>query len=201
MSIFKKLFSSKILNDANETQRIVYIALMTSLTVICNMFFEFKLAETQFSLTIFFSAMSGMIIGPIGGFVASFLGDLVGFLVNSGGFAYLPWIGLCMGITAFISGITMNCFNFKSKFAIYFKIGIICVLTFFICTIAINTTAFWIVYNGKKVPYFAYLVTRLFVQGQIYNSIVNYFLLFISYPVILQITKTLLKEKNLKSKK
>ena len=195
MSIFKKLFSSKILNDANETQRIVYIALMTSLTVICNMFFEFKLAETQFSLTIFFSAMSGMIIGPIGGFVASFLGDLVGFLVNSGGFAYLPWIGLCMGITAFISGITMNCFNFKSKFAIYFKIGIICVLTFFICTIAINTTAFWIVYNGKKVPYFAYLVTRLFVQGQIYNSIVNYFLLFVSYPVILQITKTLLKEK------
>ena len=195
MSIFKKLFSSKILDDANETQRIVYIALMTSLTVICNMFFEFKLAETQFSLTIFFSAMSGMIIGPIGGFVASFLGDLVGFLVNSGGFAYLPWIGLCMGITAFISGITMNCFNFKSKFAIYFKIGIICVLTFFICTIAINTTAFWIVYNGKKVPYFAYLVTRLFVQGQIYNSIVNYFLLFVSYPVILQITKTLLKEK------
>ena len=195
MSIFKKLFSSKILNDANETQRIVYIALMTSLTVICNMFFEFKLAETQFSLTIFFSAMSGMIIGPIGGFVASFLGDLVGFLVNSGGFAYLPWIGLCMGITAFISGITMNCFNFKSKFAIYFKLGIVCVLTFFICTIAINTTAFWIVYNGKKVPYFAYLVTRLFVQGQIYNSIVNYFLLFVSYPVILQITKTLLKEK------
>lgn len=195
MSIFKKLFSSKILNDANETQRIVYIALMTSLTVICNMFFEFKLAETQFSLTIFFSAMSGMIIGPIGGFIASFLGDLVGFLVNSGGFAYLPWIGLCMGITAFIAGITMNCFNFKSKFAIYFKLGIVCVLTFFICTIAINTTAFWIVYNGKKVPYFAYLVTRLFVQGQIYNSIVNYFLLFVSYPVILQITKTLLKEK------
>lgn len=184
---FKKLFSSEIMQDSTHTQKLAYVALMTALTVICNMFFEFKLADTQFSLTIFFSALTGMVIGPLYGFVSCFLGDLVGFLYNSGGFAYMPWIGLSMGLVAFISGIIMNEINLKNKFAIYLKIAIVCLLTFVLCTIAINTTAFWIIFNTKKVPFTAYLVTRLFVQGQIWNSLVNYALLFVSYPVIIRV--------------
>ena len=184
---FKKLFSSEIMQDSTHTQKLAYVALMTALTVICNMFFEFKLADTQFSLTIFFSALTGMVIGPLYGFVSCFLGDLVGFLYNSGGFAYMPWIGLSMGLVAFISGIIMNEINLKNKFAIYLKIAIVCLLTFVLCTIAINTTAFWIIFNTKKVPFTAYLVTRLFVQGQIWNSLVNYALLFVSYPVIVRV--------------
>ncbi len=196
MSIFKKLFSSELLDEATKTQRIVYIALMTALTVICNIFFEFKFADTQFSLTIFFSALTGVIIGPTGGLVACFIGDLVGFLCNSGGFMYMPWIGLSMGLTAFISGLIMNVFNFKNKFAVYLKIAIISLSTFLLCTVLINTTAFWILYNNKKVLYFAYLTTRLFVQGQIFNSLLNYALLFICYPVILRIKNTLILKKS-----
>ena len=195
MSKIKKVLLSDIMVGSSKTQRIAYVAIMSALCVVCNMFFEFKLADTQFSLTIFFSAMTGLIIGPLYGFVACFLGDLVGFLYNSGGFPYMPWIGLSMGMVALISGLVMNCFDFKSKLAIYIKILLVCILTLLICTIAINTTAFWIVYNTKKVPFFAYLTTRLFVQGQIWNSVFNYVLLFVLYPLIIKTKNILVKRK------
>ena len=191
----KKLLFSEILVDLSKTQRIAYIAVMAALCVICNMFFEFKLADTQFSLTIFFSAMTGMIIGPIFGFVACYLGDLVVFLYNSGGFVYYPWIGISMGLIAVISGLIINGIEFKFKLAIYVKIAIVCILTFAICTVGINTTMFWVIYNTKKVPFTAYLFTRLFVQGQIWNSLFNYALLFILYPMILRIKNNILRAK------
>ena len=194
MSKIKRVLLSDILADSSKTQRIAYIAVMTALLVVCNMFFEFKFADTQFSLTIFFSALTGMIIGPLYGFVACFLGDLVGFLYNSAGFMYMPWIGLAMGMVALISGLIMNLIDFKVKFAVFIKLLLVGILTFLICTVAINTTAIWIMYNTRKVPFFAYLVTRLFVQGQIWNSIFNYALLFVAYPLILKI-KSLIKAK------
>jgi ECF transporter S component (folate family) len=191
----KRLFLSELMLDASTTQRIAYVAIMTALCVICNMFFEFKLADTQFSLTIFFSAMTGMIIGPVFGFVACFLGDLVGFLYNSGGFMYMPWIGLCMGMVAFISAIVVNGFYFKFKGGLYVKLAIVSVLTFLLCTVAINTTCFWILYNNRKVPFFAYLVTRLFVQGQIWNSLLNYGLLIALFPLVLRIRDLIMKNR------
>ena len=199
MQKFKKVLSSDLLQDSSTTQKIAYIALMTALCVVCNMFFEFKFADTQFSLTIFFSALTGMIIGPVYGFIACFLGDLVGFLYNSGGFMYMPWIGLSMGLTAFIAGLIMNFLNVKNKFAIYLKIAVVCISTFLLCTVAINTTAFWIMYNTRKVPSTAYLFTRLFVQGQIWNSLFNYALLFVFYPVIVRIKNSLMASKGNKN--
>ncbi len=195
MQKLKKLFLSELLLGSSKTQKIAYIAVMTALCVVCNMFFEFKLADTQFSLTILFSAMTGLIIGPVYGFVACFLGDLVGFLYNSGGFAYYPWIGVSMGIVAFIAGLVMNCFEIKHKLAVYLKLFLVCLLTFLICTVAINTTAFWIIYNKCSVPYFVYLASRLFVQGQIWSSLLNYALLFIAYPVIIKIRNIIIKRK------
>lgn len=192
MSKLKKILFSELMEKCSKTQKIAYIAIVTALTVVCNMFFEFKLADTQFSLTIFFSAMAGLIIGPLFGFVACFLGDLVGFLYNSGGFMYMPWIGLSMGLVAFIAGLVMNV-SLKFKGATYVKLAIVCVLTFLVCTVGINTTAFWFIYNTRKVPFFAYLVTRLFVQGQIWNSVFNYALMFALYPLVVKITKLIQK--------
>lgn len=193
MQKIKKLLFSDVLSESTHTQKVAYIAVMTALCVVCNMFFEFKLADTQFSLTLFFSALTGMIIGPVFGFVACFLGDLVGFLYNSGGFMYMPWIGLSMGLVALVSGLIMNFIDIKNRFATYVKILIVAVLTFLLCTVAINTTAFWIMYNNKKVPYFAYLFTRLFVQGQIWNSVFNYVLLFVLYPTIIRVKNAIKK--------
>ena len=122
VSSFKRLLFSETLAEKNASHKIAYIAVVTALVVVANMFFEFKFANTQFSLTIVFSAIAGIIIGPIFGFAACFLGDLVGFLYNSAGFMYMPWIGLSMGMVSLIAGVIINGVPLKFKGAIYVKL-------------------------------------------------------------------------------
>ena len=179
---WKRVLFSSTLEGKNESHKIAYIALMTALIVVANMFFEFKFAETQFSLTLVISALTGFIIGPIFGFAACFLGDLVGFLYHSAGYAYLPWIGISMGLTATIAGLCGE-LPLSFKGGKYFKIALVSLLSFTVCTVAINTTAFWLLY-ASGVPYTTYLVSRLFIQGQIWNSLFNYALLFIAVPTL-----------------
>ena len=177
----ERFFSSPTLQGQSQSRKIAYVAVLTALIATANMFFEFKFADVQFSLTIFISALVGLVIGPVFGFCACFLGDLVGFLYNSGGFAYMPWIGISMGLVAFISGVVVGVKSERGWF-LYVKLTLVCISTFLICTVAINTTAFWLLYS--KVDYWTYLTTRLFVQGQIWNSLVNYALLFFAVPAL-----------------
>ena len=184
-SVWKKLWFSNLFLDANDSRKIAYVAVMTALMVVVNMFFEFKLAETQFSFTLLASMLAGMLLGPIFGFCACFLGDLVGFFYHSAGFAYLPWIGISMGLTAMISGLVINGLPEGKKGFLYVKIAIVCITTFLLCTVAINTTAFWLLY--AKVDYGTYLISRLFAQGQIWNSVFNYALSFLVIPIVQKI--------------
>mgnify|MGYP003294737909 CR=1 FL=1 len=181
ISFWKRLLFSPTLAEKNAAHRIAYIGVVTAFIVASNMF-EFKLFDTQFSFTLLISMLSGVIIGPLFGFAACFLGDLVGFLVNSSGFAYMPWIGISMGLAAMLAGFIVGGIPAKYKWVLYAKLGLICVLTFSLCTVAINTTAFWLLY--AKVGYGQYLFARLFVQGQIWNSLVNYALLFLITPAL-----------------
>ena len=182
---WKNLLFSTTLQDKTKSHQIAYIAVTTALTVVTNMFFEFKFADVQFSLTIVVSALAGIVLGSLFGFAACFLGDLVGFLYNSGGFMYMPWVGISMGLVALISGLVVNGLKWKFKGALQVKLALVSVLTFALCTVAINTKAFWLLYS--KVPYGTYLVARLFVQGQIWNSLFNYALLFLFVPVLKRI--------------
>ncbi len=175
----EKLFFGALIHK-RASHKIAYIAVVTAFIVVANMFFEIKLAETQFSLTIFVSAIAGILIGPLFGGAAAFLGDLVGFLYHSNGFAYLPWIGISLGCIALLSGLIVGGLEYHTKWFLYVKLIIVSVLTFLLCTVAINTTAFWLLYS--KIGYWEYLVSRLFIQGQIWNSLVNYVLLFIAVP-------------------
>ena len=179
---WEKWLLSDTMQGKNDSHRIAYIAVFTAFCVVSNMFFEFKLAETQFSLTLFLSMLTGIVIGPLFGFYACFLGDLVGFLYHSAGFAYMPWIGLSIGVSSMIAGLIVNGWRGEQKWFLYVKLSLVCLLSLTICTILINTTAFWLLYS--KVDYFTYLVSRLFVQGQIWNCLVNYVLLFISVPAL-----------------
>ena len=179
---WRKILLSPTLAGKTLSKRLAYIAVVTALVVVCNMFFEFKLAETQFSFTIVVSTLAGIVIGPIFGFVACFLGDLVGFLYHSAGFAYMPWIGISMGVTALLAGFIIGGVRVKKGWLLYVKLALISLLTFLICTVAINTTAFWLLYS--KVDYWTYFVSRIFVQGQIWNTLFNTALLFIVVPAL-----------------
>ncbi len=186
MNFLKNLVFSPILEGKTNTQKIAYIGVVTALLVASNMFFEFKLASVQFSLTLFFSAVAGVLLGSTFGFCACIIGDLIGFLYNSGGFAYMPWIGLAMGMVAFIFGAVINGINLKIKGEEYIKISIACALTFLVCTVGINTTALWLTYS-KGVSFIDYAVNRIFILGQIWNSLLNYALVFILYPILIRV--------------
>ena len=67
---WRTVLLSPTLAGKTLSKRLAYIAVVTALVVVCNMFFEFKLAETQFSFTIVVSTVAGIVIGPIFGFVA-----------------------------------------------------------------------------------------------------------------------------------
>ena len=184
---WKVLLFSKLLENKGKAHKIAYIAVMTAVCVVANMFFEFKLADTQFSFTIVVSALTGILIGPLFGFTACFLGDLVGFLYHSAGFAYMPWIGVSMGMTALLAGLIVNGLpgNGRAWF-LYVKLALVCLSSFLLCTVAINTTAFWLLY-ASEIKYGTYLISRLFVQGQIWNSLVNFTLLFLAVPTLMRI--------------
>ncbi|MBQ0099609.1 MAG: ECF transporter S component [Firmicutes bacterium] len=196
----KALFFSNLLVKATNTRKITYVALMTAFSIVSNMFFEIKLYDIQFSFTITVSCLIGILIGSLFGAVSCFLGDLIGYFINSYGQLYMPWVGLSSALFAFIAGMIFNGFKNKSKASVYIKLAVIVVLTFIICTVGVNSTGFYF-YNkgmgfseavinyvnerfGVAVGYFGYVAYRLFFKGQIYNSLVNYFLLFIIVPLI-----------------
>ena len=201
--MFKKLFFSELIVNSSRTKRTVYIALLAAFSVVTNMFLEFKFFDVQFSLTIIVSAVIGGLIGAIPGFFACMLGDFIGYVYNSWGYLYMPWVGLSTGMLAFIAGVIINGVNIKGKGGIYIKLALVCVISFFVCTIGINSTGFYF-YNqamgfskavldyvaahfGGNVSYFAYVAYRLIFKLQIVNCIVNYAVLIAVYPLIMKI--------------
>ena len=162
-----------------------------------------KLATVEFSLTIFFSVLAGMLIGPPLGFCAAFLGDGIGFLINGGGFMYYWWVALSCSTMALISGLVTNFISFRSERGAYIKLTLICALTLAICSVGINSTGMY--YLGLKIymppnvvkvvesqfggnlTFGIYLLIRFFILGQIFNSILNYGLLFVALPTLISI--------------
>ena len=197
----KGLFFSNLILNSSHTKRIAYIGVMTAFSVITNMLLEFKMLDIQFSLTILVSSLLGVLLGSACGFTACVIGDLVGFLFNSGGTIFMPWVGLSTGMMAFITGFIVNGFDLKVKGQIYIKLAVAFLLSFLICTVGINSTGFYF-YNlkmgfstavmdyvasrfGRGVDFIAYLGYRLIFKGQIYNNIFNYALGFAFIPLVL----------------
>ena len=191
---------TKLLEDKSPSKIIAYLGVIAAFCTVVN-FIEFSISvDVQFSLTMVVAMLTGILIGPIFGFGACFLGDLVGFLLNSKGTVYMPWVGLSVATFAFLSGVIFHVLPGKGKGAIWWKIPLLIVSSFLICTIAINSTGFFL-YNkalgfsdavesfvtehfGKDVFFFAYVVYRLFFKMQIVNSIVNYVLLALLLPFL-----------------
>lgn len=178
MRFFKVFLRSPLLDGQSKNRKIAYLGIMTAFAVIANTLFEFKLMDTQFSLTLSTSALLGVLLGAIYGFAVCFLGDLIGFLMNSSGFAYMPWIGLSMGITSLITGVLVNGVKKENKGGRYAMIALSCLLSFVVCSVGINTTAFYFLYAGDGVSYWTYFVARFIVKGQLWNCIFNYALVF-----------------------
>ena len=180
---WKKLLFSKTLLKKSASQKIAYIAVVTALCVIVNSL-EIKLTVAQFSFTIFFSAFAGVVLGGVSGFCACFLGDMLGFFIHPMG-EYSPWIGISTGLMSFFAALVLYCSK-EPKKNTYGKLTLACVLIFVVCTSGITA---W--YLNKvwysSMEFFDYLFMRLFVQGQIWNSLFNSVLIVLGIPELVKI--------------
>lgn len=192
------VFSPKLKNESSG-KKAAFIAVFAALSVIANTYLEVRIFDVQYSLTIFISVIVGVALGPIAGGASAFLADLIGYVINSWGQLYMPWVGLSTAALSFFAGAVNLLFrNNLKKSAFYLKYLIICVLSLFVCTVAINSTGFYF-YNkaagfstavlnyvaenfGGGVSYFSYVCYRMFFKGQIFNNLVNYALIFVCMP-------------------
>ena len=187
---WKRFLYSDLMIGLSSARQLAYIAVMTALCIAVN-FFEIKFGDVQFSFTVFVSILTGMILGPVYGFVAVFLGDAVGFLVNSGGFL--------VAMMSFLAGCFMKLpLHFRGS--IYVKLSIICLSTLLVCSVGINTTGMYFYYTGVGFSqkalgylseyfggvnlYWTYALVRLVFMGQLLNSALNYALLFAAVPIL-----------------
>ena len=193
MAFFKAFLRSPLLDGQSKNRKIAYLGVMTAFAVIANTLFEFKFMDTQFSLTLAVSALLGVLLGGMYGFVVCFLGDLIGFLINSSGFAYMPWIGLSMGITSLLTGVLVNGVKKENKGGRYAMIALSCALSFVVCSVGINTTAFYFLYAGEGVSYWTYFIARFIVKGQLWNCIFNYALVFAGVLLVDKLLATVKK--------
>ena len=187
-----------MLVDKTAAKKIAYIAVLAALCIVTNTF-EIKFATVQFSFTIVSSVLAGMMIGPLFGAAAVFLGDGIGYLMNSMGYPYYWWVALSCAMMAVIAGLIMY-IPMRFKGSIYVKLALICVSTLFLCSVGINSTGMYYIglklympkdvlaafekrFGGRQ-TYLYYLVIRFFILGQIWNSLVNYALLFAIIPAL-----------------
>ena len=195
---WKRILYSDAILGLSDARQLAYIGVMTALCIAVN-FFEIKLADTQFSFTVFASILSGILLGPVFGFVSSFLGDALGFLVNSGGFIYMPWVGLSVAFMAFFAGLFMN-LPLRFRGGVYVKLALVCLVSLLVCSVGINSTGFYFFYtrvgfSGKALSllqehfggvnlYWTYALVRLVFMGQLLNNAVNFALLFAIVPIL-----------------
>ena len=185
----KRLWLFGAAGGKRKSYVIAYIGVMTALNVVVNAVASIPLGFTQFSLTIFTSVLTGILIGPLYGFAACMIGDTLGYMIaNTGANGWTPWIGLATAMMALIGGLVFNGLGWKGKGVWALKLLLVCAVTFLVSTVAINTTAmYWMWYRETFDSWWIFLITRLFLQGQIFNSLLNYALLFFTLPALARV--------------
>ena len=198
-SILQKLLFSDAMLGKSYARRVAYVGVTAGLCTVTSMFLEFKFLDVQFSLTIFMSVLAGILLGPLLGSAAVFLGDFIGYVYNSWGLLYYWWVALSCALMAVVAGLVMR-LPFKFRGSGFVKLALICLVILAVCTVGVNTTGFYVYYTqvgfsqksldalsrwfGGSNTYLAYVLVRLFFLGQIWNSLANYVLLFVMLPVL-----------------
>ncbi|MBO4323281.1 MAG: ECF transporter S component [Clostridia bacterium] len=182
-----RIIFSEVIASMSLSLKIAYMAIVAALAVVISMFTRIPITPSvQISLKIFVSILSGILLGGGSGFFVCMTSDFLGWLSNPGAQAYSPWVGLSAGMLALFSGVLINNFKTGNKLFFYLKCVIICLFSLFVCTIGINTTAFYFIY-GIQSTYIEYVIARMFIGGQIWNSLANYALLFILLPILSEV--------------
>ena len=138
---FKKQPAKQVLSP---TQRISYVSVLASLSVIANIFSIAISDEFQISLVATVGFIAGYTLGGGYGFAVCFTGDLIAAIIHPFG-PYNPIIGIGTGLWGLIPGIAFTYFrgNDYVKTAISFTLG------FLIISAGINLVGFCLMYPSR----------------------------------------------------
>lgn len=128
-------------NNLSKTQRITYVAVLTALCTVANVF-DIKISdEFQISLVATVGLVSGYLLGGGLGFAVCFTGDLLGAIVNPHG-PYNPIIGIGTGLWGLIPGIAFSYFKGNR----YVKTVISFIVGFILISAGVNVFGFCLMY-------------------------------------------------------
>ncbi len=129
-------------NNLTKTQKLVYISILTALSVVCNAFLTFKITEFfQISFVATIGFISGYMLGGGAGFAVGFIGDLIGAIIFPQG-PYNPIIGIGTGCYGLIPGLAFTMFRGND----YVKAIVSFIICFVIISAGINTLGLCLMY-------------------------------------------------------
>ena len=142
-----------------STKYLTYVATFVALTTLANCL-SLPVSGIQITFTYVPCFLAGIFLGPVAGFVAGAVGDVLGMLIMGFG-PWLPLVTLSSGLLGFIPGIIYKFVKIKNN-EIKLLVSILACLV--ICTAGLNTLGTFLVYGVGKKTYLAYLGARLPVQ-------------------------------------
>ena len=164
LSLFLLIQKQPKRNNLTDTQKLSYISVLTTLSVIANML-TFFIVPNRYAVS--FTAIpcfiAGYILGAGAGFAVGFIGDLIAAIIMPAG-AYLPLIGIASGLWGFIPGIIFSYFKGKG----YIKTIISFLICFVVCSAFLNTLANWlyvVIDRNSTTPFWVYLGIRVWFQA------------------------------------
>ncbi|NLC77735.1 MAG: folate family ECF transporter S component [Clostridia bacterium] len=102
--------------------------------------------------------IAGIIFGPLAGFMAGIAADLLGYMINTFGGAYIPGLTLSAGLTGLIPGLLLR--NVSKELTFWRILGAIAISEV-IVSICLNT--FWLSL-AMGVPFVALLPARILAR-------------------------------------
>lgn len=185
----KEFSFSKGFLHLNAAKKAAYLGVLVGLTVIANMFSVDVTPQWKITFNYAVCFFCGAFLGPVGGFLVSFLGDTLGFLLVPSPFPYWLPTGICSGLLAFIPGAVMNGLHFSSKRGVYVKAAIAVTAMYLLVTCGIGAYSNYlyvkyVIYAGREYNtfFFAYLGGKLLFSSVV--SLANYALVFALLPVL-----------------
>ncbi|MDR0697441.1 MAG: folate family ECF transporter S component [Christensenellaceae bacterium] len=178
-------------NTKKYLQNIVYTGLLSALSVALNAIeINIVIAKITFSYIPIF--LAGSLFGAMSGLLTGIIGDTVGFIIAPQGI-YYPVFTIASGLMGLIIGVVFKNTGLKENV----KICASYILIFFICTIAINSTAIYYIYMSGSKAFDIYLLTRIATQAPvlilnivvsiaIYHPIKNKVLPFTGYKSVMK---------------
>lgn len=175
------------------TEKIATAGMLIALSIVVNVFGVQITPSNQITFVHTISAISGVTLGPILGFIIGFLGSCIGFFINPTG-AYNVLFDISAGLSGVIYGLAFTIYRKFIKNKSVIKLSITLIIAFIIvttvCTAGINTVACYVLYSSKTNSFFVYLFARL--PFQLLVSLINCIL---STTIILTLNKVRLFNK------